>query len=283
MQFYHVINVPISEQLSNAQNSMTETCTDESDLNTEYKWQIVGEFNYRLFESINKSIEWENSTEKLLNIGGDHSIAIGSIAALLKAYQDDLLVLWIDAHADINTPMDSKSKNLHGCPVALLMDLDDCRRIDGFDWMAKESIPILKPSQICYIGLRDVEDKEVAMLKKHNILYYSMTDVDKAGIHATIASAMEKLQPENANRKIHVSFDVDALDPQYAPSTGTPVRGGLTYREVRYAAEYIGRFGQLKSIDIVEINPEIGSSHEIQKTIGNSLDILKYFLGSKLV
>jgi arginase len=155
-----------------------------------------------------------------LLLGGDHSLAMGSISGVARHYQN-LSVIWVDAHADINTSMTTLSGNLHGCPVAFLAGIESS--VPEFAWLKK----CLDPRNIVYIGLRDVDPGERKILSDYNIKAYSMHEIDKWGIGKVMQMALDYL----GNGPIHLSFDIDALDPQYAPSTGTPVVGGLSFRE----------------------------------------------------
>lgn len=207
-----------------------------------------------------------------LTLGGDHSIGIATVSGSIAAYPN-LGVIWVDAHADINTPETTESGNLHGCPVSFLMGLGS--PVKQFAWLK----PCLKKSNIVYIGLRDVDAGtqslhnlgEKKLLKDNNIRAYSMHDIDKYGIAEVMKRTFEYLGPKNP---IHLSFDVDALDPTVAPATGTPVRGGLTFREGHFICEEVFDTGRLVSMDMVEVNPELGETDIAKKTtvqIGCSL------------
>lgn len=191
----------------------------------------------------------------VLMLGGDHSLAMGSVMAQLEKFSD-LVVVWVDAHADINTPMTTNSGNIHGCPVAFLMGLSETRQIPSYEWMTDK----LKPSNIIYIGLRDVEPEEQLLLKTHNIKYYTMDEVDAKGV-SKICSEIKEMFPKNP---VHISFDIDSLDPIHAPSTGTPVTGGLTLREGRQICKEFS--SRLVSFDLVEVNPWIGSKKDVETT-----------------
>jgi len=215
----------------------------------------------------------------VLVLGGDHSLAIGTIAASASCW-DDLCVIWVDAHADINTPKTSPTGNIHGMPVAFLMGIDH-QGIPGFEWISQES-PKLSPERIVYVGLRDVDDGEKELLKKHNIKAFSMTEVDRYGIGKVMDMALDHLTP-NRDKPIHLSFDVDGVDPQEIPSTGTPVRGGLTYREANHLCTRIAETGLLVSMDLVEVNPQLGTPEERKKTVETSCDFVKFAFGQTLL
>lgn len=207
----------------------------------------------------------------VLQIGGDHSMAIGSITGVARAikerFNEDLRVVWVDAHADINTPETTETGNLHGMPVSFLLGLIN-GKIEGLDWIE----PCLKPENIVYIGLRDVDKLEKEILKKYKIKAFSMHEVDRYGIGTVLDMTIEYLSKgDNARKPIHLSFDIDALDPSVAASTGTPVRGGLTFREGHFICEALYETGQLVGLDMVELNPAIGGNHEDTIAIGCSL------------
>jgi arginase len=206
-----------------------------------------------------------------LQIGGDHSMAIGTISGIARGVRErlnqDIKVIWIDAHTDINTPETTESGNLHGMPLAFLIGMVK-EKIEGLDWIE----PCLKPENLVFIGLRDVDKGEREILKKYNIKAFSMHEVDRYGIGKVLDMTIEYLsQGENAQSPIHLSFDIDALDPSVAGSTGTPVRGGLTFREGHYICEALCATGRLVGLDMVELNPAIGDNHEDTITVGCSL------------
>jgi arginase len=215
--------------------------------------------------------------ELALTIGGDHSLAIGTISGSTAVYGDDLCVIWVDAHADINTHETTQSGNLHGCPLAFLLGLVD-GKIPGFDWVK----PVLRKERLVYIGLRDVDAGEKRILREHGIRAYSMHEVDKYGIGRVVEMALDYVNPDRT-LPIHLSFDVDALDPSVAPSTGTPVRGGLTFREGHYICEAIAETGQLVAMDLVEVNPELGDEEAFRQTINIGCSLVRCALGETLL
>jgi len=241
----------------------------------------VGEACHRIFET---AYDCQKKGHLALTLGGDHSLAIGSISATLRAWQEmDPVVIWIDAHGDINTPDTSPSGNLHGMPVAFLMDLVDTSDVPGFEWF-KPSRPILKPDHIVYIGLRDVDPGEKKMLRKFGIKVFSMTEVDKYGIGKVMEMAINHVIPDRKNhpRAIHLSYDIDACDPTVVPSTGTKVKGGLTYREARYICDAVAETGLMVALDIVELNPTIGNSNDVKQSAELCVDLIRSALGMKL-
>lgn len=191
-------------------------------------------------------------------LGGDHSLSIGSLAGALSE-ADDLAILWLDAHADINTISSSPSGNLHGMPMAAALGLPD----EDAVWqqilsevMLDRTIP---PGRCAWLGLRDVDAGESRNLADlDGALIYTMQDVDKIGVPAAMDRIAEWLEASGAKR-LWVSFDVDALDPVLTPGTGTAVRGGFTYRESHLIAECLYEMPcELAGMDIVEVNPLLG-------------------------
>ncbi|KAJ2743189.1 Arginase, catabolizes arginine to ornithine and urea [Coemansia sp. BCRC 34301] len=211
-----------------------------------------------------------------LTLGGDHSIAMGTLVGSTSVYGDDLCVLWIDAHADINTPETTDSGNLHGCPLSFILGL--CKENDQFSWIK----PCIRPDSLVYIGLRDVDSGEKALLRKHGIKAFSMHDVDRHGIGRVVEMALDHVNPQRS-RPIHMSFDVDALDPSVAPATGTPVRGGLTFREGHYICEAVAETGCLVALDLVEVNPALGDPESLRQTVAVGCSLVRCSLGETLL
>ncbi|KAI9801219.1 MAG: A-agglutinin attachment subunit precursor [Sarcosagium campestre] len=218
----------------------------------------------------------------VLTLGGDHSLAIGSVAGTAKAIRErlggrEMAVIWVDAHADINTPEISGSGNIHGMPLAFLTGLATEEREDVFGWLKPEHL--ISPKKLVYIGLRDVDKGEKVILKENGIKAFSMHDIDRHGIGKVMEMALGHIGNDTP---IHLSFDVDALDPHWAPSTGTPVRGGLTLREGDYIAECVHDTGSLVAIDLVEVNPSIDDAG-VQETIRAGCSIVRCSLGESLL
>jgi arginase len=176
-------------------------------------------------------------------LGGDHSIAMGTLAGLTKARKEAPGVVWIDAHSDINSPDSSPSGNVHGMPL----------------WFALQKGYALAGSTV-QIGLRDVDAVEKANLRASGVAAFTMSDVDRLGMTHVMNEAIRIAGA--GGRSIHVSFDMDAIDPSEAPGTGTPVKGGLSYREAHLAMEMLFESGQLGSIEMVEINPILDTRNQ---------------------
>ena len=187
-----------------------------------------------------------------LTLGGDHSIAIGSIGGALLE-RPDLGVIWVDAHGDFNTPETSPSGNIHGMPLSFLTGIMQHYQIKSFDWLKN----FLTRDQLVLVGIRAIDPEERTLMKSWGVNVFSMTEVDRYGIGGVMERAFEILF-KNGKRPIHLSYDIDSVDPHFAPSTGTRVRGGLNYREAHYIAESASETGALVSMDLVEINPRLG-------------------------
>lgn len=210
-----------------------------------------------------------------VTLGGDHSLAMGTISGTLSKYPD-ACVIWIDAHADINTTETTESGNIHGMPVSFLLGLGS--KVEEFSWVKA----LLKPEHLVYIGLRDVDAGEKRILRDNNIKAFSMHEVDKYGIGKVVEMALDHVNP-GRDRPIHLSFDVDALDPSVAPSTGTPVRGGLTFREGHYICEAIYETGLLVALDLMEVNPSLADEASVQQTVAVGCSLLRSALGETLL
>jgi arginase len=183
-----------------------------------------------------------------MTIGGDHSIASATIGALVKTYPN-LAVVWVDAHADANTPETSPSNHYHGMPAAHVMGWFK-KVVKGFEWLQT----VLPEARLAYIGLRDIDEEEGKMLQNSGANVFTMQDVDRHGISQVMAMALNKIDPYN-NRPLHLTLDIDGIDPISAPGTGTLARGGLSYRESHYICEEMASTNRLVGCDLVEVNP----------------------------
>lgn len=193
-----------------------------------------------------------------LIIGGDHATAIGTIAGIsnyCKKRKETLGIIWIDAHADMNTEDTTPSGNIHGMPLAVALGLGDKRltRINGFS-------PKVNVENVALIGIRDVDYHESKNIKKLGLNVFTMTEVDKLGIHRIIAKVLSDFK--NKVDHIHISFDMDGIDPDFAEGVGTPVPGGLTYRESQLLMEMVADCGCMNSLEILEVNPILDSKNK---------------------
>ena len=203
--------------------------------------------NQKLNKEVSASIE--NNRFPLV-LGGDHSIAVGSVSAISKHY-NNLGVIWYDAHGDLNIPEESPSGNIHGMPLRILTG-------EGPKELLELNSNVIKPENIVLIGMRDLDKGERQFIKDHNIKTFTMSDIDKLGIKEVIENTIEYLKSRNVDG-VHLSLDVDALDPLETPGTGTRVLGGLSYRESHFALELLHQSHLISSMDLVEVNPLIDS------------------------
>ncbi|WP_149194676.1 arginase [Luteimonas suaedae] len=185
-------------------------------------------------------------------LGGDHCLAIGSIAAVAnhcRAQGRKLRVLWLDAHSDFNTSRVTPSGNIHGMPVACLCGIgpDALTGIGGH-------VPAITPDQVKQIGIRSVDQEEKQLVKEHGLDIFDMRFIDEVGMKRVMEQALDGL---DADTHLHVSFDVDFLDPGIAPGTGTTVPGGVNYREAQLVMEMIADSGRMGSLDVVEVSPAL--------------------------
>jgi arginase len=184
-------------------------------------------------------------------LGGDHSLAAGSVAATadhLRRQDKALGLIWVDAHGDMNTPASSTSGNVHGMPLAALLGAEpgELSRIGGFS-------PKVLPEHTVLIGIRNLDATEKEIVRASRVRVFTMKDIDRAGIAAVTEQALAIAGTGTGG--VHVSFDLDVCDPTIAPGVGTPVKGGLDYREAHMVMEVIADSGLLRALDLVEVNP----------------------------
>jgi arginase len=206
-------------------------------------------WNRAVFDAVSASLA---QGQMPLLMGGDHSVAIGSISAIARhcrAQGKALRVLWLDAHSDVNTEAISPSGNLHGMPVACLLGHGPAALVG---WSGARAA--LGPDEIDFIGIRSVDAEEKQAIRQLGLSVYDMRHIDEHGMRHTMT---EVLQDLDADTHLHVSFDLDCLDPLDAPGVGTGVRGGPTYREMQLCMEMVADTGRLGSLDVVEINPAL--------------------------
>ncbi|MDX1502149.1 MAG: arginase [Thermoanaerobaculia bacterium] len=205
-----------------------------------------------------------------LYLGGDHSIAVGTVAALAQDRPAGLL--WIDAHGDFNTPETSPSGNLHGMPLAALVGrgVRELVEIGG-------KRPTMRPADVVLVGVRDLDPEERVALRASGIKVYTMQDIDREGIGSVAERAVRRLSHLD---RVHVSLDMDALDPREAPGVGTPVGGGLTYREAHLLMETAAERLPVASLDVVEINPILD---ERNRTAELAIELVMSGLGKSIL
>jgi arginase len=193
-----------------------------------------------------------------LVLGGDHSVAVGTVAGIARSFharQQKIGLIWVDAHADMNTPETSPSGNVHGMPLACCIGRGPEELTHLFDFAPK-----VDPRNVAIVGLRDVDRKEVPYVRETGVAAYTMRDIDERGLRAVMSEAIERAS--DGTDGFHVSFDMDAVDPREAPGVGTPVRGGLTYREAHLTMEILGDCEGLAGMEIVEVNPVLDIANQ---------------------
>jgi len=209
-----------------------------------------------------------------LVMGGDHSIAVGTLAGLGNHYRGRRWgVLWIDAHADFNTPETSPSGNIHGMSLAASAGLGH----PALTALGGDFIKIA-PTDIVIIGARDLDPGERVNLKEAGVHVFTMADIDRLGIAETVRRALR--DHLGGVEALHVSFDVDSLDPEFAPGVGTPVRGGLTYREVHFLMETLAEDGRVTSAEVVEVNPVLDVRNQTAQT---AVEMVASLLGATIL
>jgi len=229
--------------------------------------RYVGRFCEELCATV---AERARAGDFVLTVGGDHSVAAGSIAGVLTV-RPETVIIWVDAHADINSPATSDSGNIHGMPVALLAKL--CGNVPGFEYL--EKAPTLNLQNIIYIALRDVDSGEKKVLTDNKITAFHMPDVERLGIKEVVRQALEKA----GTRPIHLSFDIDGIDPKYMPATGTPVHAGISLDDGIYICKQLAATRRVVSFDLVEVNLALGTSAEDKKTtLANSIKLAEGLL-----
>ncbi len=187
-------------------------------------------------------------------LGGDHSLGAGSVSATAafarEAHQLPVGLIWVDAHGDMNTPSSSPSGNVHGMPLAALLGAEphELAGIGGFS-------PTVRPEHVVLIGIRNLDDREKEIVRASGVHVFTMKDIDRQGIATVAEQAVALASAGTAG--IHVSFDLDACDPSIAPGVGTPVKGGLDYREAHMVMEIVADSGRLLALDLVEVNPTL--------------------------
>lgn len=213
--------------------------------------KIVKDANENLSNIVDRIIKKDRLP---LVLGGDHSSVLGTVKGVLNNYENPGII-YFDAHADINTAETSPTGNIHGMPIAALMGMGD-KRLTKLG----EARGVLKPENIVYIGLRDLDPGEREIIRKLNIKAYSVQEIDRTGIEEVMKEAIEYIT-SNADA-IHISFDVDCLDPKVAPGTGVKVLGGLNFREAKIALELTSQIDNICSVEFVEVNPLLDEMNE---------------------
>lgn len=235
-----------------------------SNLQLKYLKQVINANNglaLKVFESL------QNNTFPLI-IGGDHSLAMGSIAGASKYFGNDLAVIWIDAHGDINTHDTSPSGNIHGMPLAASM---------GYGYEKLTSIFFnetkIKPENVFILACRDLDKGEIELINKLNINVWTNEQINKEGTSKVLHELLELIKEKNI-KNIHLSYDIDCLDPDYVPGTGTPVNNGLTYSQSKKILESVLGTSLIKSMDFVEYNPILDKNDKTKETCIELLNLI---------
>jgi arginase len=205
-----------------------------------------------------------------LVLGGDHSVAIGTLGGLARVHGPGG-ALWIDAHGDLNRPDTSPSGNVHGMPLAVALGLAG-PEFESRAW----PLPAIDPARIALVGVRSLDPAEIELLRTLDAPVYTMSDVDKLGVERVVRQALTHIAGPGF---VHVSLDMDALDPEVAPGVGTPVRGGLSYREAHLALELVAESGLAGSLEVVEVNPILDRQNETAKL---AVDLVASALGARI-
>ena len=206
-----------------------------------------------------------------LVLGGDHSVALGTLGGMASVHGPGG-VLWIDAHSDINTPETSPSGNVHGMALAAALGLAG----PGFESDAWP-LPAIDPKRVALVGTRLLDDGERRLLREAGVRVFTMSEIDRIGIERAIRESLDRI---SGGGFVHVSFDMDVLDPDVAPGVGTPVRGGLTYREAHLAMELVAESGSARSLEVVEVNPILDRENT---TAATAVELVASALGATII
>ncbi len=209
-----------------------------------------------------------------LVLGGDHSVAVGAISGIAKqARGRGVGLIWVDAHADMNTPETSPSGNVHGMPLACVIGKGPRALTHIFDFAPK-----VNPRNVALVGIRDVDILEKPIVKRSGVRVFTMREIDERGMRAVMREAVDIASDGTAG--FHVSLDMDAVDPQHAPGVGTPVKGGLTYREAHLAMEIICDSANMISMEVVEVNPVID---QFNRTAELAVELVMSAMGKRIL
>ncbi len=214
--------------------------------------------------------------EMPLVLGGDHSVAVGTVSGLARHYRKrkkSIGLLWIDAHADMNTPETSPSGNVHGMPLACLVGMGPPELSHLYNFAPK-----VDPKNVALVGVRDVDQLEKPHVKESGVRAFTMRHIDEKGMRPVMREAIEIACAGTAG--FHLSFDMDSVDPQFAPGVGTPVRGGITYREAHLAMEIVNDSRRMLSLEVVEVNPVID---EVNRTAELAVELIMSAMGKRIL
>ncbi len=254
-RFRQLENLCLESQYLNGQSAKEQLSKEQSLLANAPEWQRreLWDFFQITYDQI---LKMRNESLLHVNWGGDHSVGIATVSAFRAAY-DDGFVLWIDAHADLNVPQSSPTGNLHGMPLSFLLGLAEAPNSTGAKFVGT-----LPSDRLIYLGVRSLDPFEEQMLVKMGIRCYTMEMIAQRGI----IHVMNEIARHIGSSPLHVSFDIDAVDPELAASTGVPVPAGLTKSAISNIAWTLARHCHVVSVDDVEINPLIGTSRQVRET-----------------
>jgi len=204
-------------------------------------------------------------------LGGDHSVALGTLAGLREKHGPGGAI-WFDAHGDLNSPETSPTGNVHGMVLAAALGLAG-DRFRGEDW----GLPALEPGRVALVGVRALDEGERELLRDLDVKVFTMSDLDRLGVEHVVREALAHVAGPGF---VHVSLDMDALDPDVAPGVGTPVRGGLSYREAHLAMELVAESSFASSLDVVEVNPVLDRENETGKL---AVELVASALGARIL
>jgi arginase len=204
-------------------------------------------------------------------LGGDHSIALGTLGGMASVHGTGGAI-WFDAHGDLNTPATTPSGNVHGMPLGAALGRDT-------ESFASEAwpLPALDPAHVVLVGVRSLDEAERAYVRESGIGAYTMSEIDRRGIEPVVREALERV---GAASFVHISVDMDVVDPDVAPGVGTPVRGGLSYREAHLAMELVAESGLLSSLEVVEVNPILDRGNE---TAALAVELVASAFGARIL
>ncbi|MEO8398232.1 MAG: arginase [Ignavibacteriaceae bacterium] len=279
---------PSAVRIANIQDKLEKLgykVIDSGDINIQImeKQKIINPKLKYLNEILKTSKILASRVEKALEknqfplcLGGDHSMALGSIAGISSYCRKNNLelgVIWIDAHPDMNTEETTPSGNIHGMPLAASLGIGHEKLVNFYGFSPK-----VKPENCALIGIRSIDPLERVRIKKLNLQVYTMSDVDKIGIHRIISRVLKQFKEKVDH--IHVSFDLDSVDPSFAPGVGTPIPGGLSYRETHLLMEAIAECGCMSSLEVTEVNPILDNKN---KSAVFASDVIASSMGQRIL
>jgi len=259
------------EDLGNVEVAQAETAA-EGDSNAKYVAEIAVSCQH-LAAAVGQALSRGRFP---LALGGDHSVAVGTMSGVSQHFREQgrkVGIVWLDAHADMNTPDSSPSGNVHGMPLACIVGMGppELTHLPGY-------APIVDPRNAVIVGLRDVDQIEKLHVRESGVRAFTMRDIDERGLRAVMEEAIRLACDGTAG--FHLSLDMDFVDPKDAPGVGTPVRGGVTYREAHLAMEMICDSGQMVSMEVVEVNPVID---EVNRTADLAVELVMSGLGKRIL